>query len=69
MTTPTKEAYLAASDMVSKCAQTLAVVAQLEDMARYLGTHEQSIKALQAIKIDIGSLYATNLDICERYVQ
>lgn len=65
----TKEAYIAASDTVSKCAQTLAVVAQLEGMARYLGTHEQSIKALQAIKIDIGSLYTTNLDIVERFHQ
>jgi hypothetical protein len=45
---------------VRMCAETLAVLAQLEGMARYLGVHEQSM-----IRTDIGIMYSTNIKILE----
>jgi hypothetical protein len=50
---------------VRMCAETLAVLAQLENMVRYLGTHEQSIRMLEMIRTDIGIMYSTNVKILE----
>jgi hypothetical protein len=50
---------------VRMCAETLAVLAQLEGMARYLGVHEQSIKMLGMIRTDIGTMYSGNIKILE----